>query len=123
MECDLAMIVEREQGATSDLECLIDKRLLLSALQHPHDNLDVVLAKAVESERLAGRVNLTIRPDFFMSMLRRPLHHVSMKAFAIANDRRQEQQVTASLNLPLQVAAQFVACLCFYGEVAIRAIL
>ena len=86
-------------------------------------DLDVMLAKPVQAQALASRIEFPVCPDFGVAVAGGPFGDIGVKAFAVLHDRREQQQVTALAQLAAQAAAQFIARLRFDRDLAIRAIL
>ncbi len=144
------MIIQRKQRSLSQFECFVNKRLppqvgrasvLASPVcrrgmgsrghspswgqafsrQHPNDNLHVVLAKAVEAQSLAGGMALPVGPDLGIAVAGCPFAYVRVETLAVPDHRRQQHQVAALAQLPLQTPAQFVAGLRLDRHPALRA--
>src|ERR1035437_9577552 len=79
-----------------------------------------MLPKPVQTQTLARGMELSIRPDLRIAVAGGPFGHICMKALAIPYHGRQQQQVAALAQLVPQSPAQFIACLRFDRDLAIR---
>ncbi len=93
---------------------------LLPGIQHPHDDLHVMLAKPIQAQALGGGIELPIRPDLGIAMAGGPFGHIRVEALAIPHHGRQQQQVTALAQFVPQPPPQFIARLRFDRHLAIR---
>src|SRR5688572_18146954 len=82
-----------------------------------------MLSEPIEAERLVRRINLPIRTNLRVTMFRRPKRYVRVKAFAIAHNRCEQQQIATAFRFRPQTCTQLIACLRFDGELAVRAVL
>src|SRR4051812_29184393 len=82
-----------------------------------------MFAEAIQAERLGGRIDFFISADFFLNALGGPLSDVNVKNFAIANDRREQEQIAALLEFAAQAPAKLVACLRLNRKLTVGAVL
>ena len=97
-----AGVVDGEERPLANGEAFGDDRggILSAVLFEPADDrLDVVFAVAVESQRLGRRVKPAVGTDLFVAVPCGPFADVGVKAFAVADARGEQQEVTPPFSL------------------------
>ena len=121
MDGDLAVIIEGEERALAEIQRLLDKLLrrariragLSLLVQHADHDLHVVFLEAIEAERLAGIVKLSVSANLFVAVLGRPFGDVGVEAFPVPHHGREQEQVAALLQILLQTSRERVTRLGF----------
>ena len=126
MNRNLRRVIQHEERSTPQLQGLVHQLLqvlLPFCLQHAYHYLDIVLAKAIQSEGAVRRINLSVGANLGITVLCRPFGDIRMKPFPVPYNWCEQQKIAAPLQFGLQPASKLIPRLRLHRELAIRTIL
>src|SRR5438045_165432 len=98
MHRDISLRIQCQQRSVAELQRFINQSMI-RPVKDAGDNLDVVLAKAIQTKPFAAGIYSSIRADLLVTMRLSPFGYIGMKAFPVFHHGREQAQFTASAGL------------------------
>src|SRR5665213_3582839 len=103
MNDGFSVVPQRIDGATTEVESLVNKRLGRHVparwflIQNPDNYFHIVFAETVQPQVLARGIHFAIGANFRVAVFRGPGGDLRMKTFPVLDNWRQQEQIAALL--------------------------